>query len=354
MGRSFLILAVSMALPFVAMAQENGEWVEQEERIKSPEEIQRELEEDERLFKQAQEMFNPWYAGPLLTGGAHMMPPGSANIQPYIFVTDNYARWDSDRKTIHPPSLVTLAPSISGFQFGLTNWLDMILILQGSVNWQSGKHGGGYGDMILGVGFPILEETLKRPAIKFVFNETFPTGKYQRLNPRKIGLDATGGGSFVSQLGLRISKLYYWSHKHPVNLRASYSYSIPSNVHVRSYNTYGGGQGTAGTVHPGNFQQADVAGEYSFTQKWVFAMDIVYTWAHKTTFHGTPGRTATGGIASVGGGSSDQLSFAPAIEYNPSASLNFITGIWFDVYGRNTPKFVSGIISVSYSFHVSK
>lgn len=353
MMRSFLLFAVFAVSPILAEEYEDTEYLEQEERIKSPEEIQRDLEKSEALFKHAQEMFDPWYAGPLLTGGAHMMPPGSANIQPYLFVVENYAAWDHNRKTVHTPHKTIVNP-FNALLFGLTNWLDMIFSIQGFANWQKGKHDGGFGDITLGVGFPIMVEDLNRPAIKAVFNETFPTGKYQRLSPRKFGLDSTGAGSFQSQFGLRISKIFVWSHKHPLNLRASYSYTIPSDVNVRGFNSYGGGYGTAGRVSPGNYQQADIAGEYSFTQRWVLALDAVYTWANKTSFHGTRGTTSSGAPAKVGGGSNDQLSFAPAIEYNPTATLNFIGGVWFDVYGRNTPKFVSGIISVSYGFNVSK
>ncbi len=352
-------LLITTSIPFFSFAETYQDEYQvrefiQEEPIKTPQEIQLELDANERLFKEAQEMFNPWYSGPLLTGGAHMMPPGSANIQPYLFVTDNYAVWNSKRKSVNIPDRWVVNPSITGLQFGLTDWLDMIVALQGFVSWQSGKHDGGFGDTLVGVGFPILKEDLKRPAIKFVFNEIFPTGKYQRLSPRKFGLDGAGSGSFQSQFGLRISKLFFWSRKHPVNLRALYSYTIPSSVSVRNFNAYGGGFGTAGKVRPGNSQQVDAAMEYSFTQKWVVALDAVYVWANKTTFHGTAGTTSTGSTAAVGGGYSDQLSFAPAIEYNPTANLNFLAGVWFDVYGRNTSKFVSGVISMSLSFNVSR
>lgn len=82
MRNFFTTLALTAGIPFLAFAQDGGtttyEETTYEEPIKTPEEIQRELEQDEILFKQALEMFNPWYAGPLLTGGAHMMPPGRA------------------------------------------------------------------------------------------------------------------------------------------------------------------------------------------------------------------------------------------------------------------------------------
>jgi hypothetical protein len=334
-----------MTLPVFLSAQED------DIPVKSPEEIEEELVEDEALFQRAKEMFNPWYAGPLLTGGAHMMPPGSALVQPYLFVTDSYAKWDEDRNSVNTPDRINVNPSLSPFQFGITKWLDMSISAQWEFNWQQGKHANGFGDSSIGVGFPILVEGLHQPAIKVTFTESFPTGKYQRLNSRKLGLDGVGSGSFQSTFGIRMSKVVFWSQKHPMNLRATFSYTVPSHVHVHGFNVYGGGFGTNGTVRPGNSASSNVAFEYSFTQRWVFATDLVYTWANSTKFRGNRGTNADGTPASVGGGSSDQLSLCPALEYNPSPNLNFIGGVWFDMYGRNTSKFISGILSMSYSWN---
>lgn len=332
-----------MALSLALVAQE-------EERIKTPQEIELELQEDEKLFEEAQEMFDPWYAGPLLTGSAHMMPPGKALVQPYVFVTDNYAAWDHKRRTVDTPTRVNLNPSISPFEFGVTDWLDVSISVQGSWNWQGSKHGGGLGDSSVTLGFPILVEDLYTPAIRVTYGETFPTGRYQKLSPRKSGLDGVGAGSYQSNFGFRIAKLFFWSYKHPLNLRANFTYTIPTDVHVRGFNSYGGGFDTNGTVHPGNSASANAAYEFSFSQNWVLATDIVYAWSNSTSFSGRRGTNADGTPAKVGSGSSDQLSLCPAIEYNPYANLNFIAGVWFDVYGRNTSKFISAIVSASYSW----
>ncbi len=320
--------------------------------IKTPEEIQIELNEDEALFRRAEKMFNPWYAGPLLTGSASMVPPGLCVMQPYIFLTGTYGAWNSNGKSISTPSEFTLNPSMSGIQFGLTKWMDFIFNFSGSANWQSGTSGGGYGDTSIGLGFCLLKQDLHKPNIKLTFSETFPTGTYQGLNPNNLGLNSTGAGSFQSQFGLRVGKLCFWDMLHPINFRASYSFTVPSNVHVYGLNAYGGGTGTDGTVSPGYNQQFNAAFEYSFTQNWVFALDGVFVWSAKTTFKGTPGFTPNGAIATVGSGPSGQLSFAPAIEYNPNPNLNFLAGIWVDAYGYNTSKFVSGVISMVYAFNV--
>ncbi len=339
-----------------SLAKENASFapedylLAQDERQKSPAEIEKELQHDEELFKEAKEMFNPWYAGPLLTGGAHNMPPGSANLQPYVFYTNNYGLWNHERKKVPVPHKGNLNPSINGFNFGLTDWLDMSFTTQWDVNWLEGRRGGGWGDSTLGVGFPLLKEGLNCPALRLVVTEIFPSGRYQRLNPHKLGTDSTGGGSYQTQFGLRISKLVFWSYKHPMNLRGSYSYQIPAKVTVHGFNAYGGGYGAKGKVNPGNTNQLNLAAEYSFTQRWVFSLDAVYVWQNKTKFKGFPGTLADGTLSVNKYGSSDQLSFAPAIEYNPNANLSYLGGVWFDVYGRNTSRFIAYIVSVEYTW----
>ena len=79
-------------------------------------------------------------------------------------------------------------------------------------------------------------------------------------------------------------------------------------------------------------------------------MDLAYFTTNKTTFSGTAGTTAAGLPATTGGPSSDQLSVAPAVEYNATSNLGFIGGVWFSVWGRNSNAFVSGILSLVYVF----
>ena len=90
------------------------------------------------------------------------------------------------------------------------------------------------------------------------------------------------------------------------------------------------------------------------TQRWVAAMDFVYVSSNRTKFYGNPGVGSDGTAASMGGPSSDNLSLAPAIEYNWTDSLGVVTGVQWSVYGRNSFNFVSGQFSVSYTFPIVK
>jgi hypothetical protein len=119
---------------------------------------------------------------------------------------------------------------------------------------------------------------------------------------------------------------------------------------VHGFNTYGGGFGTQGRVLPGNILQAIVSFEFTLSQNWVFAIDNVYTHTNATHFYGVLGTTAEGVSASVGGPSSEQFSFAPAIEYNFSANLGIAAGCWFTAWGRNSTEFRSGVVNIDYTY----
>lgn len=293
-------------------------------------------------------MFDPWYTGPLLTPSASMVAPGYANTQGYIFVTQNYAAFNEDRKSVSfSNNSYNLNPS-DILQFGVTDSVDTTVSLQTQTNWLQGRSAGGFGDLQWAVGFKIQSQTLYIPKMKFSIQETFPTGAYQHL--RSDRLDAAGGGSYQTSFSFAMTKIMFWSTQHPVNARIALAYKIPTPVKVRGFNSYGGSYDTHGIVHPGNSFNADLGIEVSFNQHWVLANDFVYTATNKTHFHGDPGTTSTGTPAPIGSGFSDNLSLAPAIEYNWSANFGMLAGVQFSVYGRNSTNFISAIFSVTYGF----
>jgi hypothetical protein len=314
-----------------------------------PEVVDEQLEEAEEDFKEAKEMFDPWYAGPLLTGSAHTLAPGLFNVQPYLFFTQNYAEYDEHGHSHSISNLNQVNPQLP-FEFGITKWMDSVITVQGLGNYKNGHSAWNIGDTSVSLRFALLHEGPYNPALLFSVKESFPTGKYQRLNPHRQGVDGIGSGSFATTFTFNMSKVVWWVSDHPMNVRLSLNYTVPAPVHVHGYNVYGGGSGTRGKAYPGSGFQGDIGYEYSFTQRWVAALDIVYTYNRKTRFSGHKGVDSSGAPASVGGPFNDQLSLAPALEYNPNANVGIIAGTWFTVWGRNAFNFVSEIISVTWTF----
>lgn len=333
------ILACSTAL----LAQEA-------DRIKTPEQIQAELDQALRDFNTAKELFIPWYTGPLITGSANNVPEGKINIQPYLYLNDQYAQFNDNRKSIGVPDIFTIQP-LFVYQYGFTDFMDSTLILTGFFRFREDEYADGFGDLGYTLGFQLVDEKPYVPAVRFTVGETFPTGKYRNFNPAKAAISSTGGGVFATQFGLFVSKIFWWIKLHPLRLRFATTYTLPNHrAHVTGFNSYGGGFGADAKVCVGHGIQADIGIEVSLTQKWVFALDIAYDYGFQTTATGNFGTSADGTPAFVGGPSNDQLSLAPAIEYNVSSTGGFIGGVWFSVTGRNSANFVAGVLSYTQLF----
>jgi hypothetical protein len=309
--------------------------------------VDKQLQQAQADFEIAKKMFNPWYAGPLLTPSAHNAPPGTFLIQPYLFFTNTYAQYNGSRKSVNTPDLWTFNQSMI-LQTGILSWLDITLTPQGIYNTQKGQDSYYWGDTSLQLGFQILKEQPYLPAIRFALSESFPTGRYEKLNPKKNGVDATGSGAYTTNFSLNTSKVFWWVLDHPFAWRLSVNYALSAPTNVEGFNAYGGTYDTSGKVRPGNKLAVDTSIELSFTQKWVLAIDLVYTYQNASSFSGKKGTLPSGALASVGAPSNDNLSCAPAIEYNPSDHLGFLAGVWFTVTGRNSGSFVSGVLSMYY------
>lgn len=311
--------------------------------------IAQELGQAQRDFQTAQEMFIPWYTGPLITGSATNVPKGKINLQPYLFSTITYAEFSNSRSSDSIHNIYTLNPQFL-FQAGFTTWLDFTLIAQGFFNWSEGHSAQHFGDTSTQFGFQLAKETDYIPAMRLILGENFPTGHYDSLTESKASVQSSGAGIYATTIGFNISKLFWWEALHPIRMRLSTQYVIPNgDAHVSGFNAYGGGHGTCGRVDVGQTLNVDYGVEISLTEKWVFATDLAYTYSQKSIFSGTRG-SLDGAPAVTGGPLSDNLSIAPAIEYNPDDTGGFIGGFWLPLTGRNSSNFISLVLSYTKLF----
>jgi len=313
--------------------------------------------------------FDGWYTGSLLAPSGHTVPPGWVNIEPYVYVTES--KVSRSRPKTRPEEEVPISNKKTSAifqifsQLGITDWMDTALILEAIYAQQGGESSFQYGDMIFAVGFQLLEQKKNtwKPDIKLLFEETFPTGTYQRLNPNKLATEVGGNGSFQTTFGVTFQKIFYWVRHHPMRMRWFVSYTLRTPVRVHGFNAYGGGFGTDGRVTLSPLFLTIFGLELSLSKKWVFAMDFQYTQASKQSFSGNPGvRDAfsesagfigADELAVTGFDKSKQFSMAPAIEYNFSPTLGVLGGVWFSKYSFQAPHFLSYIISLNYIFPIT-
>jgi hypothetical protein len=244
----------------------------------------------------------------------------------------------------------SINPSVD-FQFGFTDSLGMEVTAACISNFKNDQTATHFQDTVLLLDFQISTDIKDSwvPDCRFNLQGVFPTGKYQKLNPKKLKIDASGEGSFQTGPEIVFRKKFYLPHNF-FSLYWSVGYLFPSQLHVKGYNVYGGGVGTKGRVDPGQTLTAYLSGEYSITQRWVFAFDTEFLYHGKSSFSGKKGINSIGQPASVGLPLSMQFSVAPEIEYNFSARSGLLAGVWFTVIGKNIPAFASGFIAYLYLF----
>lgn len=344
--RKALLLFAFISLSSLSAYDDNEQ---NKDSVPSLQTVDEEISDIQAQYERAMTLFNPWYAGPLLTPSARVVPPGMFNLQPYWFYSRTESQYNAqgikERTTSTTQNQINVV-----FQAGLLQRLDIEMLFGAQATRKRDASATSFQDVSLFLGGQILEEDHYRPAIKGLIGTFLPTGRYRNLNPEKFGTQTSGAGAYYLNMGFVASKVVWWLTTNPFQVRFSFQYFIPSSVHVKGFHAYGGGFGTDGHEHVGNKIKAYASLEYSLTKRWVFAMDAVYDYENKSTFEGTPGRALDGSVAINDVSSSYTLSLAPAIEYNATANLGFLLGGEVVVYARNKPNVVSGIFTFTYTW----
>jgi hypothetical protein len=292
-----------------------------------------------------------WLTGPLIAPVGTVVPYGDFLLRSYIFFASDTGFYNQNWNRVSvSENLYNLA--VQEFCFlGLTSWCDFQIVPELFYNTTNNEHYVYPGDLTIGLDFQLLPDdfTLYFPGIKLSIKEIFPTGNYQKFSPKKLYTDETGMGTFATQFNLVFYKVYHLHRSNWLSTTLSAQYTVNSPVKIHGFNTYGGGFGTNGTVLLGNQFQAIVSFEVTLSKNWAFALDNVYTYTEATQFYGRKGINYNGTLASIGGPSSEQLGFAPAIEYNFSKKFGIIAGCFFSAAGKNSIEFRSGVINFNYA-----
>jgi hypothetical protein len=292
--------------------------------------------------------YTPLFTGPLLAPSGTTVPKGHVNYEPYFYYTDNTGIYNRQHKVIHTPQTHIFIPAPL-VQIGIASFIDFQIITPFNINWSRRQRGGGISDINAGFGFQIFRQKDSKylPDLRIFVSETFPTGRYDKLNPAKLGTDATGLGTYQTGISFNFQYLQpIWDIY--LRTRLSLAGNYASRVNIQGLSTYGGSRSTLGNISPGANYSVDVAFELSLTRNWVAVFEADYVELSGTNFRGNTGLTPISRFAIVGRPSEEQITLAPAIEYNFNEQLGIIAGAWLTVDGRNTTKFTSAVIAVNY------
>lgn len=289
---------------------------------------------------------SPWFTGPLLAPSAHTVPARHYDVETYVNFFSFTGAYEGNWHALSTPNFYSLNLYVLG-QVGLTSFLDFTGALQGFYQFTEGERSVQFGDIPFGFDIQLLNETPQGwwPSMKLGLVASAPTGKYKNADPDKLGTDLVGSGNWRPGVNLVLGRLYQVAQNHFFGPRLAFNYTVPTPLHVSNINTYGGAEGTSGTVFPGNYFWVDFGAEYNFTQRWAFAIDLYYQHWNKNRFKGNTGFIEPTVPAVVTKAAAEQFSIAPALEYNWSSYIGIIGGVWFTVGGRNSSRFITGSLA---------
>ena len=291
---------------------------------------------------------NPAIPATFLASASHTTEPGHVYIEPYFFFISKSGYYNEKWKSHSLPNFYTVNWQTYAW-IGITSFLDVWIVPQ--ICYQSTKNQNStqLGDLPIGIDIQILSDTSGtwHPAIELSIQGTIPIGKYNNLNPKKLGTDGVGAGSAIPSITISSSRLFLLPNGHYLAPKISFNYSFPLSAQVHNLNTYGGAEGTKGTVYPGNIFFCDLEFQYSLNLNWAITCDIFYEHINKTTFKGSRGVTKTGASGIIGGPSSEQISIAPSLQYNLNSNIGFTGSGWISLAGRNANQFAGGVLSLT-------
>lgn len=295
----------------------------------------------------SQALPDPWFTGPLLAPSGKTIPLGHFNLETYGFYTQNLGMFNRHWKLIHTSSNynIQLNPLLS---YGLADNVDVQFSLPYVFNHNMGQSGKHIGDVSALIGYQALaQKSILHPDLRITLQEIFPTGRYNDLNPTESGTDGTGIGSYQTALAFNFQHLSMLGNQYYLRKRMSVNFLYANETKIRGLSSFGGGAGTWGHIKPGNLMSFDLAGELSITKNWVLVMEGYYFYRDATSFSGRRGIKPDGTPADIGHGVIEEITLAPAVEYNFSPQYGIIAGCWFSVKGREAPDFISTVIALN-------
>ncbi|HZS59785.1 MAG TPA: hypothetical protein VFA43_10985 [Gemmatimonadaceae bacterium] len=276
-----------------------------------------------------QSLGDAWWTGSVQAAGAATLPAGHVLFEPYVYdVIGDHSQTFTSRTYLI---------------YGLADRVSVGVIPIFGYDAVSGGPSSahlGFEDLTAQAQYRLTQFHVGSwvPTTSVLIQETFPTGKYDRLGDRTS--DGLGAGAYTTTLAL-YSQTYFWMPTGRV-LRSRLDVQqtiLSSRVPIADASVYGTATGFGGHADPGPSTFVDLAAEYSVTRNWVLACDANYGWNGDTR--------VVGGAAVRHTGSSEAIGFTPAVEYNWNAGVGLIVGARVIEIARNTGRSVTPVIALN-------
>lgn len=277
----------------------------------------------------------------MLAPSAGTLPRGHVLVEPYLFDVIQYGSFD--RNGAHEPaSRANSFGSLTYIVYGLADRLNVGLIPIFGVNTVSNgpsSTGIRFGDLSFQAQYRIAQYRPGSwiPTTSINVQESFPTGKYDRLGDNPS--NGFGSGAHTTTVSI-YTQTYFWMPSGRIlRARLNASQALSSAANIEGVSVYGTGAGFSGYARSSKAFTLDAAAEYSVTKNWVFALDLIYHHAGNTQVVGTNGVTDSG--------PSRAYEAAPAVEYNWTPNVGVLLGMRTIPTGRNTSATLTPAIAIN-------
>lgn len=287
-----------------------------------------------------QRLDDAWWTGPMLAAGAGTLPHGHFLVEPYVY----------DVHSGNSHSVGTL----SYVQYGLADRVTVGMIPTAGLNVVrdgTNSSGVGLGDVAATAQYRLTQfhEGSWIPTASIVVQETFPTGRYDRLGHRPS--DGLGGGAYTTMVALYAQTYFWLGNGRILRMRVDASESMSSDATIRDVSVYGTTDGFRGRASPGNSFYLITSWEYSLTRSWVLALDATYRQSGSTEVIGqditAPGGSPGAASVRSSSGSRDELGFAPGIEYSWKPTIGVLLATRVIPSGHNTSSSITPAIAIN-------
>ena len=171
------------------------------------------------------------------------MEPGRPAIEPSITVFWNYGEYTNSWELETGNPSVTINPFLD-FQFAITQRTGVEIQAQSFTVIRDGQSTTNYAYTNILFGYQVSNDQKDTwiPDFRVLLEVVFPTGKYDKLNPRRNFDDVTGQGAYFLGPNISYQKLYYLPKSHFV-FHWAVGYLFPSRASIKDLSVYGGTKG---------------------------------------------------------------------------------------------------------------
>jgi hypothetical protein len=281
--------------------------------------------------------------GPIITDTAVPIDKGKFAVQPTFFMGFQTSVFNRSWRPVSAGGDFKSFQMTWKFVYGPIDNAEVSLTIPYINNWannvnnpgQKGERSasyGGLGDIDLTLKYRLIEESRVLPTVTAMFATDFPTGHFKNLNPRLLGTDAIGGGTYIFTGGFNLSKCL-----NRFVLYGNFWYSMSTAFTTRGENE----DGNAINIrkYPRDFVTVNLAAEYVITQRWIALLEFTNFW---------DGGRLIGRQANVQ--PQALMSLLPGIEYMATEKFALALGVNIDFAGKNYPANVSPVLSMVYQF----